>query len=115
MECFDVMVYWNVMAKAALGVLKAIHVPLKKVLQSARASFSNSMSMSPSFDFSSIALPQPIHDFLYNDLSIIGETNFLDPQLANIGGGGAFEPNATSGTELWQFDVICAKTAFGDL
>ena len=112
MERFDVMGDRNAMSKAALGVLKAIHVPLKKALQSARESFSNSMSMSPSFDFSSIAPPQPIHDLLYNDLSTIGSTNFLDPQLANIGEGGAFEPNATSGTEMWQFDGDLRKDSF---
>jgi hypothetical protein len=110
MERFHVMGDRNAMAKAALGVLKAIYVRLKKALlstpgsASAGESFSCGASMPPNFDFSSIAPPQPINDLLYNDLSTIGETNSVELQLANIGGGGLFDPNATCGPEMWQFN-----------
>jgi hypothetical protein len=87
----------NTLAKVALGVLKAIHNRLKKALlpipgsASAGESFSSSMCMAPNVNLSSIAPPQPKNGLLYNDLYTIGE-------------GGPFDPNATCGTEMWQFN-----------
>jgi hypothetical protein len=110
MERFHTMGDRNTMAKAALGVSKAIYVRLKKAVLpttgsvSARELLSSSASMPPNFDFSSIAPPQPINDLLYNDLSTIDETKFVELQWANMGRGGLFDPNATCGTEMWQFN-----------
>jgi len=110
MERFHMIGDRNAMAKAALSVLKAIYVRLKKALlptsgpASARESFSSSVSIPPNFDLSSIAPPQPINDLLCNDLSTTGETNFVELPLANIGGDGLIDHNTTYGTEMWQFN-----------
>jgi hypothetical protein len=92
-----VMGDWNPLVKVALRVLKVIHNRLKKALLpiprsvSAGESFSSRVRMAPNVNLSSIALPQPKNGLLYNDLSTIGE-------------GGPFDPNATCGTEMWQFN-----------
>ncbi|KAH8586120.1 hypothetical protein B0O99DRAFT_529327 [Bisporella sp. PMI_857] len=110
MERFNVMGDRHAMAKAALGVLKAVHVRLKKALlptpgsASASESSSSSVSMTPNFGFSAIAPPQPIKDLLNNDLSTISEENFVEPQLANIVRDGLYNPDAAYETEMWQFN-----------
>jgi hypothetical protein len=188
MERFHVMGDRNAMAKAALGVFKAIHVRLKKALvptstgtkylstlattstnslsttvspseaystpsnqatfgtpsqsvssastntstttqytqptisnltepiptpgsSSAWEAFSGNMNIPSNFDFSSMAPLQPMHDLVYNDLSTIGETQLVDPQLANIGAGGLFDPNAASGG-MWQFEGDFGNDSF---
>jgi len=188
MERFHVMGDRNAMAKAALGVLKAIHVRLKKALiptntmskpqphptplisaspDSASINFSPSdtyattsnqstfstpnqsisgastntsattqytqptisnlteplstpasasawnanMSIPPNFDFSSMAPLQPLHDLVYNDLSSIGDTQILDPQLSGIGAEGIFDPNAIS-SGMWQFEGEFGNDSF---
>lgn len=188
MERFHTMGDRNAMAKAALGVLKAIHVRLKKALvpagtgnkslpplaasstgsistnvspsetystpsnqgpfstpnqstsgsstntstttqytqptisnltepipipgsSSAWEAFSGNMTIPPNFDFSSMAPLQPMHDLVYNDLSTIGETQLVDPQLSGIGAGGIFDPNAASGG-MWQFEGDFGNDSF---
>ena len=188
MERFHTMGDRNAMAKAALGVLKAIHVRLKKALvpsststnlkslpppaapstgsstnvspsetystpsnqgpfstpshsisdvstntsttqytqptisnltepiptpgsSAAWEAFSGNMTMPQNFDFSSMAPLQPMHDLVYNDLSTIGETQLVDPQLAGIGAGGIFDPNATS-EGMWQFEGDFGNDSF---
>jgi hypothetical protein len=184
MERFHVMGVRNAMSKAALGVLKAIHVRLKKALvpigaeskpqptlvsqspesvsanispcethttpsnqnqfstpsqsisgsstttqytqptisnltepmptpgsSSGWEAFSGNMSIPPNFDFSSMAPLQPLHDLVYNDLSTIGDSQLLDPQLSSIGAGGIFDPNAASGG-MWQFEGDFANDSF---
>ncbi|KAH8667940.1 hypothetical protein BGZ60DRAFT_528284 [Tricladium varicosporioides] len=110
MERFHMMGDRNTMAKAALGVLKAIYVRLKKALlpvlepMSGGEPLSTGVNTAPNFDFSSIAPPQPVNDLLYNNLSTIGESTRVEPQSANIDGGGLFNPNIICETEIWQFD-----------
>ena len=188
MERFHVMSDRNAMAKAALGVLKAIHVRLKKALVPAGAAtksrpplttpstsslsatvspsessstpsnnpifgtpnqsissastntsvttqytqptisnltepiatpgssaaweaFSGNVNIPSNFDFSSMAPLQPLHDLVYNDLSTIGDTQLVDPQLANLGAGGLFDPNVASGG-MWQFEGDFGNDSF---
>ncbi|KAG0648747.1 Multidrug resistance regulator 1 [Hyphodiscus hymeniophilus] len=182
MERFHVMEDRHSMAKAALGVLKAIHVRLKKALiptnvvskpQAALISkspdsvstntetyftppnrgtlstpnqsvsgdstntslnnssytqptisnlteplptpgweaFSGNMSIPENFDFSSMAPLQPMHDLLYNDLSGIGDSQLVDPQLSGIGAGGMFDPNVAS-NGMWQFEGDFGNDSF---
>jgi hypothetical protein len=69
---------------------------------SAWDAFSGNVTIPQNFDFSSMAPLQPFHDLVYNDLSTIGETQLVDPQLANIGAGGVYDPNASAGN-MFQF------------
>lgn len=110
MERFHVMADRNAMAKAALGVLSATQVRLKKALQRrsgpafTRDLFSSSVTLNPDFDFSSITPPQPINDLIYNDLSTTGETKLVELQFTGIGEDEVFDHDATCGTETWQFN-----------
>jgi hypothetical protein len=54
---------------------------------------------------------QPMHDLIYNDLSTIGDTQLVDPQLASIGAGGIFDPNAATGG-VWQFEGDFGNDSF---
>ena len=118
MERFHVMGDRNAMAKAALGVLKAIYVRLKKALlpisgsASSGEKLSSSVSMLPGFDFTSIAPPQAINDLLYNDLSTIDKTKVVEFAVANVEGGEPFDPYATCGTDMWQFNGDFGNDSF---
>ncbi|KAJ8064490.1 hypothetical protein OCU04_006823 [Sclerotinia nivalis] len=104
MERFEVMGDRNPIAKAALGVLRAVYVRLKKALgpASCMESSSSSLSAPSKFNFSSIAPPQPINDLLYNNLSTIYEPKSVE--WASTDKHGLFDLDAADGTEIWQFD-----------
>ena len=54
---------------------------------------------------------QPMHDLIYNDLSGIGDSQLVDPQLSGIGIGGMFDPNVAS-DEIWQFEGDFGNDSF---
>jgi hypothetical protein len=62
--------------------------------------FSGNTHIPPNFDFSSMVVPQPVHDLIYNDLSTIADTQMLDPRL------GAMDAAELGGvdTNAWQFE-----------
>jgi len=72
--------------------------------------FSGSLSMPPSFDFSSMAPLQPMHDLLYNDLSTIGDPQMIDPQLTGLGSAGMGMVDTTNGS--WQFEGDFGNDSF---
>jgi len=181
MERFQMMSGRNSMAKSALGVLKAIHVRLKKALgpgkipptttqvptpesyapsstssenrttsqssvqnvpsgpstnnrtiadtpqytqptisnltapaptppsASAWERFSGNMLPQQNFDFSSMAPLHPMHDLLYNDLSTIGDTQMLDPQLGSMA---TTDMGIVDTSEAWQFEGDFGNDSF---
>ena len=61
----------------------------------------------PSYEFSSMAPLQPVHDLIYNDLTTIGDPQFIDPQLRGLDSA---DPGDDTGT--WQFDGAFADDSF---
>ena len=79
-------------------------------MPSAWESFSGSMSIPQNFDFSSMAPLQPTHDLLYRDLSTIGDSQIIDPQLTDLGTTGFGAMDGTN--ELWQFEGDFGNDSF---
>jgi hypothetical protein len=76
-------------------------------------SFSGAMPMAPSFDFSSMAPLQPMHDLLYNDLGTVDSA--IDPALVNGSldiNTGNWNPNANANGGQWQFEGDFGNDSF---
>jgi hypothetical protein len=78
-----------------------------------RFSGSTTLPVMPTFDFSSIAPLQPVHDLIYNDLTTIADPQLIDPQLrgldASDGSAGIDD------TSSWQFDGAFSEDSFWGL
>lgn len=70
--------------------------------------FSGSITNPPSFDFSSMAPLQPVHDLIYNDLSTIADPDVLDPQLRGVDTA----DTSIVDTSAWQFEGGFADDSF---
>jgi hypothetical protein len=66
---------------------------------------------SPSFDFSSMAPLQPVHDLIYNDLSTIVDTQALELQLGDMG----TTDMGVVDTSAWQFEGDFRNDSFWGL
>jgi hypothetical protein len=70
--------------------------------------FPGSITNPPSFDFSSMAPLQPVHDLIYNDLSTIADPDVLDPQLRGVDTA----DTSIVDTSAWQFEGDFADDSF---
>ena len=77
-------------------------------INSNSASAPNASANMPIFDFSSMAPLQPVHDLIFNDLTTIGDPQFIDPQLRGLD---STDPGE-DGSSAWQFEGAFADDSF---